>query len=102
MISLIEILNRINREVPCFAQGESYIEDTLECDAYARDGATRRWELFVREWNEVREFVRTAYPSLGERELGICLENQMGPLPEKIYRFDKRYECYLSILRANN
>ena len=94
MISLIEILNRINREIPFFSRGERYIQDTFECDAYAEDGPARRWELFVHVWSEVYEFLRTAYPSLGGRELRICLEHQMGSLREEIDRFDARYDCY--------
>lgn len=98
MVLLTEVLDSINGAFPLFSYGERHIDEFLEKYSFDEDGIVQRWEMFDRLSNHIMEFLRSRFPTLGERNHSICCELQISPLREKIESIQRTYECYRSIM----
>jgi hypothetical protein len=98
MILMTDILSSIISAFPLFSFGERHINEFLEEYSFDEVGITQQWEMFDRLSNNVAEFLRSRFPTLGECNSSICCELQMCQLREKIEANERTFACYLSIM----
>jgi hypothetical protein len=93
-----DVLSSIRGAFDIFAFGEAHMDEFLERYPFDREGIEQQWKMFDSLSENVMDFLRVRWASLGERNHEICRDYQMRQLWEKIERNESKYECYRSIM----